>query len=183
MIKIYTLSHPITNEIRYIGKTKYTLEERLAKHLITYERNHRANWIRSLIKEGLKPVIELLEEVEESQWINCEKYWISQFKVWGFRLLNLTEGGETGIISIACREAHKKSVPGSKRKTTSIEATIKHLRKSVLQFNKKGDLIQEFISASEASRIIKCQLSHITECCNLKSKRKSCKGFIWKYKN
>lgn len=24
MIKIYTLAHPLTNEIRYIGKTKYS---------------------------------------------------------------------------------------------------------------------------------------------------------------
>ena len=29
MVKIYTLSHPVTNEIRYVGKTTETLEKRL----------------------------------------------------------------------------------------------------------------------------------------------------------
>ena len=63
-IKIYTLKDPLTNEIRYIGKTKYSLVDRLCKHLITYEKNHRANWIRKLSKQNLKPIIELLEEMD-----------------------------------------------------------------------------------------------------------------------
>ena len=28
MIKIYTLSHPLTNEIRYVGKTKKILNDK-----------------------------------------------------------------------------------------------------------------------------------------------------------
>jgi Uri superfamily endonuclease len=33
MVKTYTLSHPITNEVRYVGKTVESLNERLRKHL------------------------------------------------------------------------------------------------------------------------------------------------------
>jgi hypothetical protein len=183
MIKIYTLAHPLTNEIRYIGKTKYSLKTRLCKHLITYEKNHRANWIRKLQKENLKPIIELLEEVDEDNWKSAEIYWIFQFRTWGFRLLNATEGGETGIISENCRKAHKAKVKGSKRKKSSIELTVSALRKPVLQYSKDMKFIFEYISASEAARKTNTQLSHITECCNNKLKRKSANGYIWKYKN
>ena len=183
LIKIYTLAHPITGEIRYVGKTKYSLNDRLCKHMITYEKNHRANWIRSIEKLGLKPIIELLEEVSEDNWIEAEQYWITQFKAWGFRLLNATEGGESGIISKQCRIAHKEKMTGRKVKITDrIKKAIERKQKPVLQFNKNGLFIQEFFSVSEASIKTKTQLSHITECCNNKPKRKSANKFIWKYK-
>lgn len=50
-------------------------------------------WIQSLKKQGLKPVLEVIDEVQED-WEIMEQYWISQFKTWGFDLLNLTEGGD-----------------------------------------------------------------------------------------
>ncbi len=183
IVKIYTLAHPVTKEIRYIGKTRYSLSDRLCKHMITYERNHRANWIRMLKKEGLKPIIELLQEVPEDQWIECEKYWIAQFKAWGFRLLNLTEGGESGIISEACREGFILKVKGSRRSISAVQTTTLKLNRPVLQFTKSGDFIQEFPSASQAAREVNGSCSHITECCNSITKRKSHKGFKWKYKN
>lgn len=181
-IKIYTLSHPISNEIRYIGKTKYSLEERLSKHLASNGKNHRTNWIRSVLNLGLKPKIELLDECIEENWQNCEKYWISQFKEWGFDLVNSTEGGESGVISSQCRQASIDVRKLTKQSEELIERRIKNLRKEVQQFSKNGILLNEYISASEASRLTNCQLSHITECCNNKSKRKTSKGFIWKYK-
>lgn len=94
-IKIYTLSHPITNEVRYVGQTKNTLEERLRGHLKSKENVYRIHWLKSLIKEGLIPKIEVIEEVEKNEASFSEMFWISMFKSWGFRLCNLTEGGET----------------------------------------------------------------------------------------
>lgn len=105
MTKIYTLTDPITNQIRYVGKTNRSLHARLCCHLITKERNHRANWIKGLIKKGKKPIIEIIEECDDATWKIYEKYWISQFKTWGFNLVNATEGGEGGIISDKCRKA------------------------------------------------------------------------------
>jgi len=182
MIKIYILIDPITYDIRYVGKTKYSLNDRLCKHLITREKNHRANWIKSLIKKGLKPIIKLIEEVQESEWISSEKYWINQFKEWGFNLTNATEGGESGIISPQCREACIRSNKGKKQSKDLINKRKKSLCKPVLQFTKNGNFINEYPSASEASRLINGNLSHITECCNNKSKRLTHKNFIWKYK-
>ena len=50
----------------------------------------------------------------------------------------------------------------------------------VLQFSKDGEFIAEYPSIMEAERKTGCQNQHICGCC--KGKRKSCGGFIWKYK-
>ena len=49
--KIYTLEHPITKEIRYIGKTTRSLKKRLSEHVSEASFNHgvhKINWINSL---------------------------------------------------------------------------------------------------------------------------------------
>jgi hypothetical protein len=94
-IKIYTLSDPITNEVRYIGQTKHSLEERLRGHLKGKGKTYRVHWINSLKNKGLVPNIELIEEVDKSIGSQTEIYWISMFRFWGFNLTNLTDGGET----------------------------------------------------------------------------------------
>jgi hypothetical protein len=182
MTKIYTLSDPFTNEIRYVGKTKYSLNDRLCKHMITYEKNHRANWIRKLAKLNAKPIIKLLEEVSDDEWVFTEIYWIEQFRQWGFKLLNATKGGESGIISPQCREACIKANKGKSPSIKNIEVRIKNTSKPVIQYDVNMIKINEYPSASEAARQVGGNLSHITECCNGKLNRKTHKGFIWKYK-
>lgn len=95
IINIYTLSHPITNEIRYVGQTKHNLKTRLMGHLKSKDKTHRTYWIKSLVNKGLTPKIELIESVSKEKGNECEIYWIMMFKSWGFNLCNLTEGGET----------------------------------------------------------------------------------------
>ena len=96
---IYTLSDPITDEVRYIGQTKKSLDERLRNHLKSKGKTHRHNWINSLIKKGVKPKIELIETVDRDKVSETEIFWISMFKSWGFKLCNLTEGGETSTTT------------------------------------------------------------------------------------
>ena len=52
--------------------------------------------------------------------------------------------------------------------------------KPILQFSKDGEFIAEYPSIMEASRQTGCNNSHIGSCC--KGERKSCGGYIWKYK-
>jgi GIY-YIG catalytic domain len=91
---VYTLEHPVTHEIRYIGKTN-NLKLRVNHHNCPSKYTHKENWIRSLHRMNLRPIIEVLEEYDSKELCTkAEIYWISQFKVWGFNLLNLTNGGE-----------------------------------------------------------------------------------------
>jgi hypothetical protein len=108
LCKIYTLSHPLTNEVRYIGKTVESLSKRLGKHIVdSRKRNHRcANWIKSITKLNLKPIIEEVDQVPENICSETEIYWIAQFKAWDFRLINHTIGGE-GTTGYKYTEAQK----------------------------------------------------------------------------
>ena len=95
-VYIYSLSHPITKEVRYIGKT-INLKIRLKDHLDktkNIKATYKSNWIKSLLKQNLKPVIEIIDEVEESEWEFWEIFYISLFKSWGFKLTNGTKGGD-----------------------------------------------------------------------------------------
>ena len=47
MYKGYVLKHPITNEIRYVGITAKSLEERLANHMRDIKIPDRSTWHKS----------------------------------------------------------------------------------------------------------------------------------------
>lgn len=94
---VYTLSDPRTGEIRYVGKTTRTLGERRTEHIQDTKRSNRysSNWIKSLIKQGVEPLIELVEEFDTLAAANeAERFWIVQFRALGFSLTNHTEGGD-----------------------------------------------------------------------------------------
>lgn len=93
---IYTLREP-GGPIRYIGKTKDCLT-RLKWHLKEARRHkaraHKNHWIRSLLAKNEMPLIEVIDEVEETDWQERERFWISWFRKMGFNLVNGTDGGE-----------------------------------------------------------------------------------------
>lgn len=91
---IYILQHPTTEYVRYVGKTN-SPKRRLQHHLSNKNKNgaYINNWIRSLKNKGLKPLMTIIDETEDN-WQELEIYWIAQFKAWGFRLANVTLGGE-----------------------------------------------------------------------------------------
>lgn len=93
-IKIYYLKDPESLKIRYVGMTSKSLEYRLKKHIenakYTKHNKHLCNWINKLLKNNLKPIIELIEEVNFDIWQQKEIYYISIYP----NLLNFTKGGE-----------------------------------------------------------------------------------------
>ena len=94
-VYIYTLEHPITEEIRYVGKTRNP-KMRFRNHCnkLHNEKSHKRNWINKFKKEGLKPKMKILDEVLESEWKFWERFWINQLKQWNFNLVNHTSGGD-----------------------------------------------------------------------------------------
>ena len=202
MVKIYTLTDPITGEIRYIGKTKKNLVDRWYSHCSDYklsrEKSYKNSWIISLKRKGYKPIIEILDEVPENQWQFWETYWIAQFLNWGFNLTNMTKGGEgnnggKGCLGYKHTEEVKRSISIKNSKPKSLEwiqnatnAMRKTVAKPILQYTKDNELIKEFESFYEAAKYINIEgtkestIKNIHACCN--NKRKSAYNFIWKYK-
>lgn len=94
-VYIYTLAHPTTKEIRYVGKTT-NIKRRLKAHLsrIGEYKSKKNSWIKSLLNQNLNPEIEILDVVFESEWQYWEEFYIGLFKSWSFRLVNGTKGGD-----------------------------------------------------------------------------------------
>lgn len=95
MTYIYILSDG--NEIRYVGKTKF-ISKRYGSHIneSKKKRTHKEKWINKVLLNGGKIIIEILDMCDDEISDDIESYWISQFKCWGFNLVNGTIGGDGG---------------------------------------------------------------------------------------
>ncbi len=95
MTFIYALLDPSTREIRYIGKSDNP-DRRIYEHIVNRNslNTHKANWINSVFNKGFRPLIEIIDEVSETEWQAAEAAYIAFFKEEGCNLVNATSGGE-----------------------------------------------------------------------------------------
>jgi hypothetical protein len=129
---IYGLVCPISNEIRYIGKSDNP-RKRLQEHLDERRRNHRGNWIQSLRAQGLAPTLIILEETDTDLWQECERWHIAAARAQGHRLTNQTNGGEGGgilgrVLSATTRERIAAALRGRKRSPAANEKITAYQR-------------------------------------------------------
>ena len=94
---IYTLSHPLTGEIKYIGKT-INIKSRQYSHnnlkICKSRINRKNSWIISLNLKGLKPVFSVIKECYGDDWVKEEMDLIKYCRDIGMNILNHTDGGE-----------------------------------------------------------------------------------------
>ncbi len=123
---IYSLSDPRNNEVRYVGKA-VNIEKRFAGHLWEEKRTDRkTRWIKSLKQLGLKPILETLEIIQDSDdndWQERERFWITYLRFLGCRLTNLEIGGIGG--GAPSPETIAKRVAKTKGQKRSDEARAK----------------------------------------------------------
>lgn len=68
---------------------------------------YRKNWIKSLASRGLKPVLEIVDEVPKSEWQFWEIEYIKVFRALGFKLVNGTNGGDGGSPMLGRNHSEK----------------------------------------------------------------------------
>lgn len=112
-VTIYSLIDPRDNVIKYIGKTVKTIEQRLSQHVFQWKRdkgrhNKLNSWIKSLAKLELKPIIEVIDICDESNWKEYERGYIALMKSCGAPLKNQTIGGDQIPENINSPEAKEK---------------------------------------------------------------------------
>lgn len=163
--KIYSLSHPITKEIRYIGVTTGYLSQRFAQHKHnSLKKNldtHVAKWFRFLNKENLLPVITLIETCTKENWEEREKYWIKQYS----NLTNIREGGR-GVVVDRDQSGKDRSVAAHK--------------KAVVLLDKEYNFIKEFDSCDSCSKYL--SISRTAICNALHGNNSVAKGHVVLYK-
>jgi len=161
---IYILEDPRKSDPkerdRYVGKTIKNPQSRLNSHISEAKRglkNYRYNWIRSLLKIGLKPVLRTVKELPVDELDQEEINWIARLRKEGYKLVNGTDGGDgisgwkhseetikkmkERIVSEETREKKRQSMLGIKH---SEEAKKRHSEASSGEKNgmhgKKGEL-------------------------------------------
>lgn len=117
MTYIYKLIDPRTDEIRYVGKTETTLKKRYSVHLRDAKNGtewYVSRWIRQLLSYDMLPVMEVIEECFEETWAEREIYWIAYGRQMGWRLTNLTDGGD-GTSGWVASEKTKRNISEAKK--------------------------------------------------------------------
>lgn len=115
---VYSLSDPLTGEIRYIGQTTRSVDIRLSEHIRESKRDKPrlpvAWWIKSL--GGVSPIIKVIEETDDCA--EAERRLIKELGLI-HRLLNLTSGGDgtagwspTGATRLKMSDAGRKRQTG-----------------------------------------------------------------------
>lgn len=94
--QVYGLVDPVSLRIRYVGRTVQSLRARLNKHLAAKRTAHVTSWITGLKRQGLDPVIVLLEVTAPDflQLCAAERWWIAYGRASGWDLVNHTKGGD-----------------------------------------------------------------------------------------
>lgn len=88
---IYSLADPRTLIVRYVGKT-INLKHRRNMHRHGKSAGiHLCRWIAKLKREGVEPIMNVLEATTHEEWPGREIYWIDHFGI--KNLVNMHLGG------------------------------------------------------------------------------------------
>ena len=148
-ILIYAL-YDEDGEPRYVGKTSQYLKQRLYAHINEskskkYKNNHKNNWIKSMISNGLNPTIKVIDVVPEQDWELWEKYWISEYKKLGYKMTNSTLGGLGGSGYPHTESSKKKmrhaklGIPLSEEHKAKISKGVKEKADENPNYNRSGN--------------------------------------------
>lgn len=115
---IYTLTCPLTKQIKYVGKSN-DIKNRVKQHIYRIKHTdiilEKDKWIKDLLSKGLKPIIDILDEVPVKEWDYWERFWILTITSWGFDLVNIRKGGNGyGSHSLETIEKIRQSQSGDK---------------------------------------------------------------------
>ena len=117
---VYGLIDPRTGELRYVGKSCSGLA-RPRRHSSPYHFEHYGRlpvtkWAKTLVDQGTKPEIEVLESFADADSLAvAEIFWIAYFRGIGCRLLNLTDGGD-GTAGHAFSPDHRRRLSEAVRR-------------------------------------------------------------------
>lgn len=193
---IYSLTDPNTFLVRYVGKSNKP-KRRLCSHITRSKelKNHIGNWVRSLLNKGQKPILNILEKVDESVWQEAERKWIKYYRDLGNDLTNFTDGGDKGCPTygrlgkknspehIARTSAGrigikiKRSDEGNKKIADGVRRYYLNNKRKVFQYDKDGYFIKEWPSSIDAQ--ISLNIFNVLSCA--KGERNITGNSQWKF--
>lgn len=154
-VNIYVLIDPVTNKVRYIGRSRCDLKKRLREHISkskkNYDNNHKSNWIRSLLKINSKPIIKCLTTVLGwSESYEVEKCLINKYKD-KFNLVNSSDKGEGGLNREISLET-KEKISNSLKKYYEKNRDNLSFCKKIYVYKRNGSFFNEYPSIKKAGK-------------------------------
>lgn len=204
-VKIYVLKNPITNEIHYVGRSlnpevRYRMHIYLSKK--SKHKNKKDAWICGLLNSNLKPSLEIIDITSEEDATEKERYWIETLKKTcdlkncrdfienNYLFSEETRKKMSEAAKRTCNrrgtktsEEGKINIGNSKRGTKQTKESIEKKSKIVLQYEKDGTFVKEWSSTKEASQGTGLAQPLISLTALGRGYRKTCGGYIWRYKN
>jgi hypothetical protein len=173
-VKIYMLSHCGSDRI-YIGATSKSLKKRLMSHKSNakYSKNrkkvlsHKDCWIINAINNNHSILIEELDVVKFSEFSFWEKYYISLFKMFGFKLTNGTDGGQ-GVWPRRVSDKEREAIRSRRLRP-------------VIEYDKNGNIINKYESLIEASEVNNINYSRLHH--SARGNVKLCNGRMFRFEN
>lgn len=172
---VYVLMDPDNREVRYVGYTGVELKSRLLDHIKPNKLNRpsRKNaWIKSLINDNKRPIIEALyENLSREDALDLEIKTIAAYRRLGIRLTNLTDGGDGGmgykfspekIEEMVKKRIGKKRGPCSEERRKNISAALKGRKMSEeqkvkLRGRKPSDETRRLISIGNKGKTVSAE--------------------------
>jgi predicted GIY-YIG superfamily endonuclease len=166
--------HPTTNNIFYVGETA-NIKRRFTEHLCRLERNEN-KWaeVQSIKSQGLKTILVIFETgiLTKDEAYNKEVQYIAQCKFQGHKLTNMNDGGHS----------QPPSTRGKKLNHGHKILASTPLKKTVYQYDKDLNLINQYISVREAGRQTGIDHRSISEVANKSNpSRHRAGGYFWDY--
>lgn len=193
---IYTLSDPRTGLVLYVGKSNDP-KQRYRRHIYENKVTRKGSWIKSLILNGLMPVMDVIDSIPVSDWEFYEKQYIKMYKACGANLLNMNEGGNRAMASLETRFKQREAKFGkkisdevlerlrakreSKRRNFPIKIKNKRIHSQISSYSLSGNLIKTYGSLSQASRDTNVAKHVIVKICRIRKNYIQAKGFVFRY--
>lgn len=125
---IYGLIDPRTGQLRYVGQSIRGLRrpvEHWKRRRFREAKDHCHTWVRSVLRDGLTPEIEILQECSSfSELDEAEDFWITYFRFIGCDLTNDPRAGK-GTKGLAAPNKGRKLSDEHRRKISEARKGIK----------------------------------------------------------